>query len=130
MSLKIKGRLVLKSNNSTIFEKDNAITTDALELIMRSLTKVPNDVNIDKVKATGDYGTEEFTITDSIYDSGNGSITFITLIPPNKCVGQTTSLQLGSSLMDLYFSEKLGLDINKDEITQIEVRWTIQITNN
>lgn len=129
LNLKIQGEVTLLENNKEIFKQSNNITGDALEIIMRSLSKVPNEISVDVIKLAGDYGEQIIPVTDSIWDPTEGSITFIGLISTDQAVGETSSLRLRSSLLEKNLAQKIGLSITKGDTIQIEVRWKITITN-
>ena len=130
IKLNIHGQVELLVNKETIYKEKNNIAPDALQIITRSLAKLPNEVNVDEMEIIGNFDTISIPIMDSQYNTSTGSITFIGFILPNQAVGTITGMKLKSGLLDLALATKAGLTIEKDDSTEIEIRWKITITSN
>lgn len=131
INLKVKGFVTITKDGTKkpLVSNSNNITVDATQVIMRCLPNVPIPVSVDTMILKGDFGETSIPITDSIYDSSDGSITFIGTALEQTFNGTLNEIELGSALLNLYMANKNGLSIVKDDSTRLQITWKITITN-
>ena len=127
---KLRGEITLALNGKQVFKESNTITDDALEILVRGLANVPNTYCIDKVKFEGsDFSPVEKTISNTLIEPSENSITFITTAMEEDFSGTVTDLELKMSGINKALAKKTGLSILKNDATRLEVRWQIIISN-
>lgn len=130
INLKIRGEVtIIDSSSKVVLQEANAISADALEVLLNCMSNVPNEAHIDSIVMIGTFGQISKGVTNSILDPVEKSITFITQAFENDFNGTLESLRLEMGVMGLVFATKTGLSIEKDNETRVEVRWKITLNN-
>lgn len=128
LKTKVTGEITILRNGEIIFKESNAITADALELLLRSMTGVSSSDKINTIKLTGAFGTVSKTITSAVANIGTTSVTYITTATETDFNGIVTDLELNMSSINKNLATKTALSINKDNLTRLEIQWKITLT--
>lgn len=126
INIDLKGHIEVYQDEQLILSEPNAITNNAIHVILSSLgTQINNGIDILRVKV----GTQTIDkpILESTVDINDNSITFTTILVENDFNGVINQLYLHSSLLDKSFSSKTGLSILKDDNMRIKIKWKITI---
>lgn len=133
MKVDIQGEVeIIVAGESTVYK--NAITLDAISIILNCLPGIPNSHRVDTVRFIGDFGQVDKSISDSEVDFSEDtesanyhSVLFITQAIDSDFEGTIEEINLRCSTLDKSFSIKTGLNIPKPNNVNIEIRWRIRI---
>lgn len=128
LKLKLKGFIsLLVKGKEPLLAENNAIHEEAFKAILNCLPGAPTNGHIDQVRVMGDFGNVDKQITNSIVDNDNLTVTLICPIFSEECVGVIEELQLRQGLTEFTIATKTGLSIEKDDATEMEIRWKITL---
>lgn len=139
---KEKLEIGVRGNVKIITENDNGIESfegpntineaEAFDVILSCLCRVPNSLSVDTIvfTATTVDGPVDFPIpiTNSELNLTEKSITFIAQVLADSFEGTITDLTLIIAPANLFLASKTGLSVEKDNTTNVEVRWTITLS--
>lgn len=128
-NIQLKGHVTITSSKDSnkLLEENNYIATTALELLLRCVTNKGGNHNVDIVKATGDFGTVNSTITNAEYNSYEGSIKLTAVIAEDAFIGTINTLELRCSTLNKNLAVKDGLVITKESNIRLQIDWKIFI---
>jgi hypothetical protein len=123
---------ITKSGEVSTFEGPNEISeTSALDVILSCLCRVPNEASVDTIVFLvdeGGVGEYPINITNSEINFTEKSITFIAQALADSFSGTITGLRLIIGSYNLFLATKTDMAVEKDDVTNIEVRWKITLS--
>lgn len=132
---KIKGYIIITNieTKEILLQENNTLSVTALEVLLKSLTNLNQSPSVDIIRGIGtNTDTTAFsidkTIATAVYSSGDNSLNFEAIFDNGDFNGNLTEARLRSSILDLDFSYKTGLNILKDNLNQLSIAWKIILT--
>ena len=125
--LDLMGHIEIFNNGELIFSEKNAITNDAIFILLNSLNTTGEHNGIDTLNVSVGFAIIRKPITEAIVNNIDNSITFTTILVENDFNGNINQLSLQSSKLGKLFSIKSGLNINKDNNMRLKINWKIII---
>lgn len=125
--LDLRGHIEIFNEDELIYSEKNAITNDAIFILLNSLNTTGVRNGIDTLKVSVGFSIIKKPISEAIVNNIDNSITFTTILVENDFNGNINELSLESIKLGKLFSTKSGLNINKDNNMRLKINWKIII---
>ena len=125
--LDLKGHIEIFKDDELIFSEKNAITKDAIFILLNSLDTTGVNKGIDTLNVIAGPININKLINEVVINSIENSVTFTTILVENDFNGNINELTLRSSKLGKIFSIKSGLNIYKDNNMRLKINWKIII---
>lgn len=123
----LKGRIQVFKNGVEVLNEPNTIHPNALVVVSRCLGGTPEAPAVDTITFSGSViGNNPKQVIEAYYLPGGQSMVFRAIALEGDFSGTIENFTLSSTLAGT-LATKSGYSIDKDDITRMEVRWTITI---